>query len=436
MVVIGSRVCLMVVTTYLLFRPMPRLTRLHHPWSTNICIYICRYREASRTYSDCLSSGVCNASDPSVLGFTRMAIKLPEHTWGLPSVNDNSNWTNVQFHAALDAGVQTYVDCASAWQEQRDIAQKIGMASLGTHPLAANITRRFSALFPARVPSPSSSGYVVVPPSQWTQTFGVQTSNGLVNLQFDTATGALSGLQINGQQWADASHRIGLYKYRTYNESDWSNFTTCCFGQGDAQKIANPQQLSDVPTLRQLYQKSGASSASFLAQMDMDPLAVSFYGAPAQIWINYTVNDDATVAVTLQLFNKTNTRLAEAHFFSFMPAQPVGGDYVWKMDKLGGMVDPLNVTTNGNQHQHGVATGVYYTSASNPSNAFVVESLDVPIVSPSTANQESTIMPVPLTQLTGPVTSMDFILIQIAYNTNYLLFSLDENFSFRFTLRA
>jgi hypothetical protein len=92
------------------------------------------------------------------------------------------------------------------------------------------------------------------------------------------------------------------------------------------------------------------------------------------------------VAVTLQLVNKTNTRLAEAHFFSFMPAQPVGGDYVWKMDKLGGMVDPLNVTTNGNQHQHGVATGVYYTSASNPSNAFVVESLDVPIVSPSTAN--------------------------------------------------
>lgn len=39
-------------------------------------------------------------SDPDIASAVRLLIKLPEHTWGLPSVGDNVNWSNPQFNVA------------------------------------------------------------------------------------------------------------------------------------------------------------------------------------------------------------------------------------------------------------------------------------------------------------------------------------------------
>jgi hypothetical protein len=64
--------------------------------TTADCWKIIFYREASRAYAECLGSGKCDPHDPRVLGFTRLLAKIPEHTYGLPGVNDDSNWTNEQ----------------------------------------------------------------------------------------------------------------------------------------------------------------------------------------------------------------------------------------------------------------------------------------------------------------------------------------------------
>jgi hypothetical protein len=53
------------------------------------------------------------------------------------------------------------------------------------------------------------------------------------------------------------------------------------------------------------------------------------------------------------------------------------------------LVDPLDVVQNGAQHSHGIARGVVYQSQAATSNFLAVDSLDVPIVSPATANQAS-----------------------------------------------
>ena len=107
--------------------------------------------------------------------------------------------------------------------------------------------------------------------------------------------------------------------------------------------------------------------------MTMPDLQHLTYGAPATLWLNVSVLPDATVALdlqvcircipyltivkkiqclrmawiymllyfieflpscvpTMQMFNKTATRLGEAHFFHFLPA-PQAGDYSWMMDK-------------------------------------------------------------------------------------------------------
>jgi hypothetical protein len=65
----------------------------------------------------------------------------------------------------------------------------------------------------------------------------------------------------------------------------------------------------------------------------MPTLLHVMYGAPATLWLNVTVMaDEGAVLLDLQIFNKTATRLGEAHFFSFMPTS-LDGDYKWMMDK-------------------------------------------------------------------------------------------------------
>lgn len=108
----------------------------------------------------------------------------------------------------------------------------------------------------------------------------------------------------------------------------------------------------------------------------MDSLLVKNYGAPETLWFNYTV--DATTGdlyIELQLFNKvhqytfnnsqsvdnsiqTSTRLDEALWLAFTPS-PISG-LSFKMDKLGSLIDPLEVMVNGSQHQHAVSWGLLF----------------------------------------------------------------------------
>jgi hypothetical protein len=66
--------------------------------------------------------------------------------------------------------------------------------------------------------------------------------------------------------------------------------------------------------------------------MSMPDLQHLVYGAPSTLWLNVTVTPEAAVTLDLQMFNKTATRLGEAHFLHFLPT-PQAGDYVWMMDK-------------------------------------------------------------------------------------------------------
>ena len=80
------------------------------------------------------------------------------------------------------------------------------------------------------------------------------------------------------------------------------------------------------------------------------------YGAPETVTVNMTVlPEDGGVFIDLQLFNVTKTRLGGAHIVHFNAVPGLG---TWMMDKLGSWIDPLNVVSNGCQHQHAVRHGV------------------------------------------------------------------------------
>jgi len=206
------------------------------------------------------------------------------------------------------------------------------------------------------------------------------------------------------------------------------------------QKFGNPQQQKVSPSIDAVYISSNSLSPSapfsILVQMSFsDPSLHRDYGAPAQVWLKYTINVDGTVAIELQVFNKTSTRLGEALFLDFTQVPQNNGTWKWLVDVLGLPVDPLDVVTNGGQHQHGVKEGVMYNQLDG-SGFFAVDSLDATVVSPHTAVNEETSLLIPLTPLKGPVTGFAVLLFQNAFNTNVPAYSVDDAWKFRFLLRA
>lgn len=82
-------------------------------------------------------------------------------------------------------------------------------------------------------------------------------------------------------------------------------------------------------------------------------------GAPSEIRIDYKFyKDQQKIDVELNWFDKQAYRLPEASWFSF--SLKVNNENLWKMDKMGEMVCPLEVVKNGNRNLHGVNSGVYY----------------------------------------------------------------------------
>ena len=53
--------------------------------------------------------------------------------------------------------------------------------------------------------------------------------------------------------------------------------------------------------------------------------------------------------------------MPEALWFSFVP--PVDNANIWKLEKLGQLISPLEVVKDGNRNLHGVGKGVYYNGA-------------------------------------------------------------------------
>lgn len=274
----------------------------------------------------CLDSAQCDPREPRVAAFLRMLIKLPEHTYGFPNFDDSTHWTNADFHAAVAAKEPAYLNTLASYTEQRDIAAREGLRYLGDHPLAANISARVAALVPS---VPDVSKLVPVARAAWAAPFTATTPAGAVTLGFDGVTGALSRAALAGVEWAGPSNLLAQYVYKTYNDTDLDAQGTCCYGVGGRQKAANPQRTTTAPTMTGMWLDDPAAPRTAVVAMSMPDALHTAYGAPAALWLTATVADDASVHLDVQAFNKTATRLAEAHFLSFRPAPVAGGDYVW-----------------------------------------------------------------------------------------------------------
>jgi len=232
----------------------------------------------------------------------------------------------------------------------------------------------------------------------------VFTING-VSVSFSTA-GGISNLVDNTKKvtWASKSNVIGEYSLITLSAEDYITWLksysdcpdiyspSCAWVLSTHGKYnlseANPEHKVFQPQLSKLWFKKNTDMQSeFVLQMTSDQESYTKYGGAQQFWSHIQISTDDTRAISVNItfswWKKTSSRLPESHWVTFNPL--VADPKSWKMDKLGELVSPLEVVTNGSQNLHGInpLSGIFYSAMDAD---VVLKSLDIPLVSPGVPN--------------------------------------------------
>jgi hypothetical protein len=144
-----------------------------------------------------------------------------EHTWGLPHVYDQINWSNKQFQQVVNTG-QSFNNCRLAWLEQREFFD-IYLETVRDHPLYNIIQDELHRAF-NNVARPNLDHFKTVSP---TETFILfPNSSNPIQVSFDKSLGSISKLSRSDSiYWTDEHSQLASYVYITYNETDFDQLT-------------------------------------------------------------------------------------------------------------------------------------------------------------------------------------------------------------------
>jgi hypothetical protein len=144
-----------------------------------------------------------------------------EHTWGLPSVYDDINWSNKAFEKVVNTG-QSYNNCRAAWLEQRDFFD-IYLETVRTRPVYNFIKEELQLAF-GNVTRPDIEGFKPVSPTETFQLFSQSTNP--IQVSFDQNLGSISTLSRNESiYWTDEKSQLATFVYITYNETDFDKLS-------------------------------------------------------------------------------------------------------------------------------------------------------------------------------------------------------------------
>jgi hypothetical protein len=139
-----------------------------------------------------------------------------EHTWGLPGVYDEINWSNTEFEKVIHTAA--FNNCLLAWLEQREFFD-IYLATVRDHPVYNIIENELHLAF-NNVIRPDLERYKTI---SATETFVLfrQTSNP-ITVSFDKNLGSIANLSRSETiYWTDEKSQLASYVYITYNETDF-----------------------------------------------------------------------------------------------------------------------------------------------------------------------------------------------------------------------
>ena len=377
--------------------------------------------------------------------FLPYLVKLPEHTWGLPSVHSTTNWSNEDF--AKIRNEQSFTDAENSWLEQREffyiVKQMIGMFP------HTDIVQCFEeAMKQLELKLPDMDEFTSVDP---TATFN--TSNG-ASIAFGKDGSVVhfnATFKDRMFSFADKSHPLGLFTYHTYNESDfmlmnsqYDYYGNAGYDKPNSTASAHPRTAVYRFPMTGLY-RNNKNDSIFLVKLEGDPTAHSYYGGPEKVWIQVQVVPKDPASSSGELLDlsfeviwmyKTATRLAEATMFSFLPAlQDRDGRWQDRLYKVSPPGSPyfhaenffsvFSVVKNGSFYQHAVEQVNLVEHGKFGDVTLGLKSLEVPLVCPIFSNFDSFHTPTPFPYLERPgadsVDGFAFNLHNNIWNTNYPL---------------
>ena len=420
------------------------------------------YRALGRSFScKCTSDGCC----PELANIAPFLVKLPEHTWGLPSAEDSLNWTNAAFaKTRSNANIQ---NCEASWLEQR----------VFFNYTVENVDDQFKEKVDKELRSLKP-----VPPSlhnftEYDRTTIFQLPNNLMLGFGHDGSVTFLARKIENELFQFAKPIVcplGALTYHTYNDTDYDYMNSIYGYYGNAGYSkpgagvnAKPNSTVYKFEVQSLYRRtintsSGVVEDIFVMRLEADPWSHDYYGSPETVWIKVTprvIAKTNTIIIDYEVtwMNKTATRLPEATMFSFRPCVQDSANNYWngQLYKLTQnendrsiAIDVMSVLQNGSQYQHAVeSVGLFEQNAKLANVSVHLYSLDVPLVCPifddSMNNYEGPPTPTPFPSCLKPLQKESllgfaFNIHNNVWNTNYPLWypfaKNDENFKSRYRL--
>lgn len=399
-------------------------------------VKVATYRAALRARKLCQSEGRWDFNGRAENAFDRLVVKVGEHTWG-----DNSHecreapWNNTALHRTLEDGTWQGQKCIATWKEQRNyILNAVMELKLWDGACAEDVARA------VREASPPSSPFDV---SRYTklddmfQTFAL----GDLSLAFGP-TGGMVKLSKDGYDWASPESPLAEFVYQTLDGSTMQDFihnyskdVGCC--SDDFYKPGLPDSLDGGSTagiargqLQELWHRSELGSMSFVAVIVMPSFEHEFRGAPEKVLLKADVSE-GSLALTLQLRNKTITHIPETPWLAF----PARAEAV-EAHKMGSWLDPTDVPLSFGfwaPHLHALDLGFRFASGHR---SLAVQTLDAALASFGVMN------PTPYHHAVPKASDGVYVsLVNNIWNTNYPQwfpfsgeFQADSNLQYRFVL--
>eukprot|EP01043_Picozoa_sp_COSAG02_P041429 COSAG02_NODE_3433_length_6750_cov_29.777477_3_plen_925_part_00 len=447
---------------------------------------------AAHTVND---SGTVWQSDPFCASFMRQFIKAGEHTYGRdhrgwPKDGLLSNgWSNAEFHRAVLANqTAQYQWMPASWQEQRDWALRYPVDALAEAPpgsLPRTIETAIKDELAQLVPVASLDGLLnnsTVPPrkgnrhafipvplvtnAQQMATATLQRLGGWADLsigrdggfflkdatgrsKYSWSSASQTGADASGSGSSDGG--MGALVYQSLNDDSYRGFREeYLLDPEDNETYGKPGLTADVaperlwkPTLTKAFVANGTDSAAIVCLLQFPTHAHLAFGAPAEAWVRLDIRGQTgrSLNLTVQLVNKTATRVAEAMYLRLPNPDRMDNSHSsasagrWMMDKLGEYSSPLDQVDGAGKGLQYITSGLAYVSSDVSSETvsngtelgrpqfdasreqvLLIESPDVGLVRWG----EPLPFPTPLRGNVSLAAGASFVVFDNAWNTNFL----------------
>ena len=377
-------------------------------------VKVARYRELARLRDGWIAHNRFASGDPVDLGLLRRLLLAPEHTWGTDTKSylDYNHYRPRDLTQVLDQ--PAYVVMQKSWAEKRaDIDEAVASLPL---PLRSEALSHLDAL---KATAPLHADMAPCDLSQ-------PLSTRHFDLAFDPATGAIVHLKqrATGRKWASPAHPLALFTYQTLSAEEYTDFLKRYvvtqadwapkdFGKPEMAQTGAGARKWHARIVQSLRSTETAGDRIYLqlAIEDAEALATGNVAWPASIFLDYSLPfDQPLIELQMTLLGKLANRLPEALWLTFAPSGIAAAE--WSLEKVDGIVSPLDVIRGGGRAMHAVTRTV--SCRDGEGRTLTLGTLDAPVV----ATGQRTPLNFTLQQpdMTGGV---HFSLFNNAWGTNY-----------------